>query len=114
MNTKSKVTQYLEYCEFRKELDRKTLKAYRIDIRQFFEFVTIENPEKEEIELYVTELHKKYKQKLQLPRIVPRNDIESLLNYMYANLYKGESATGENRLRDVAIIEVFFATGARV
>lgn len=46
MNTKSKVTQYLEYCEFRKELDRKTLKAYRIDIRQFFEFVTIENPEK--------------------------------------------------------------------
>ena len=29
--------KYLEYCEFRKELDWNTLKAYRIDLRQFFE-----------------------------------------------------------------------------
>ena len=39
MNLKEKVEVYLEYCEFRKELDKKTLKAYRIDLRQYFEFV---------------------------------------------------------------------------
>ena len=30
MNQKEQVKKYLEYCEFRKELDWNTLKAYRI------------------------------------------------------------------------------------
>ncbi|MDD2959551.1 MAG: tyrosine-type recombinase/integrase [Lachnospiraceae bacterium] len=151
MNVKTKVTKYLEYCEFRKELDWKTLKAYRIDIRQYFDRIAADNPGKEEIESYITDLHRKYKQKtvkrkiasikafynyleeeeiltenpfrkikvkfkeiLQLPRIVPRNEIEKLLNYMYSNLHKTETGNLGERLRDVAIIEVFFATGARV
>ena len=63
MNVRSKVKQYLEYCEFRKELDAKTLKAYRIDLRQYFDFVHSDNPQKDEIEIYITDLHKKYKQK---------------------------------------------------
>lgn len=29
------ITEYLEYCEFRKRLDPKTLKAYRIDLHQY-------------------------------------------------------------------------------
>ena len=28
--------QYLVFCKYRKELDDKTLKAYRIDLRQYF------------------------------------------------------------------------------
>lgn len=28
------VAEYIEYCEYRKRLDRKTLKAYRIDLKQ--------------------------------------------------------------------------------
>ena len=65
MNQMEQVKKYLEYCEFRKELDWNTLKAYRIDLRQFFEY-TQENenvPDKNKIEEYITELHKKYKQK---------------------------------------------------
>ena len=33
MNYTEQVEKYLEYCEFRKELDWNTLKAYRIDLR---------------------------------------------------------------------------------
>ena len=33
MRIQDKLMPYLEYCEYRKELDKKTLKAYRIDLR---------------------------------------------------------------------------------
>lgn len=64
MNVQERVNAYLDYCEYRKELDQKTLKAYRIDLRQFFEFVQLLQPEKERIEKYITELHKSYKRKM--------------------------------------------------
>lgn len=41
----------------------KTIKAYRIDLKQFVNFITKEEPDKEEIENYITFLHKQYKQK---------------------------------------------------
>ena len=31
------ITNYLNYCRAQKRLDEKTLKAYRIDLRQFTE-----------------------------------------------------------------------------
>ncbi|MFR7443554.1 MAG: site-specific integrase [Sellimonas intestinalis] len=52
------VEQYLEYCKFRKELDWNTLKAYRIDLKQFFEYVREDIPDKAAVEAYITELHK--------------------------------------------------------
>lgn len=146
--TKEKVREYLDYCRFRKELDEKTLKAYRIDLKQYFDFMQGSEPGKEEIEDYITKLHKTYKQKtvkrkiasirafygyleeeemidenpfrrikvkfketLVLPRIIPRDEIEKLLNYMYKC-----SKLIEKRycFRNIAVIEVFFATGARV
>ncbi len=41
MNVRDEVNRYLEYCEFRKELDQKSLKAYRIDlsIRAFYNYL---------------------------------------------------------------------------
>ena len=39
MRLEDKLAAYLEYCEYRKQLDKKTLKAYRIDLRQYFEHV---------------------------------------------------------------------------
>lgn len=146
-----KLVPYLEYCEYRKELDKKTIKAYRIDLRQYFAFICCDEPDKEKIEAYITELHKKYKQKtvkrkiatlkafynyleeeeiiscnpfrkikvkfkenLTLPRIIPREEIEILLNYMY-NCLKEYDLTGyKYKLRDIAVVEVLFATGARV
>lgn len=151
MDLKGKVNAYMEYCEYRKELDQKTLKAYRIDLRQFFEFAACEEPKKEKIEEYITELHKRYKQKTVkrkiasikayynyleekdiiasnpfrkirvkfketklLPRIIPREEIEQLLNYMYAQENRSDEKAYKYWLRDTAVIETFFATGARV
>ena len=48
-----------------------------------------------------------------LPRIIPRNEIEQLLNYMYAQTGGNEKEL-KFRLRDIALTETFFATGARV
>lgn len=151
MEIYKRVGIYLEYCQYRKELDKKTLKAYRIDLKQYFESVSGEEPEKDEIEKYITELHKKYKQKtvkrkiasikafynyleeeelidnnpfrkikvkfketVVLPRIIPRTEIEQLLNYMYSCQRRISKAENQYLLRDIAIVEVFFATGARV
>ena len=147
---KDQVKKYLEYCEFRKELDWNTLKAYRIDLKQFFEYVQEDMPQKSRIEEYITELHKKYKQKTikrkiasikayynyleeseiiedspfrkikvkfkekkVLPRIIPREEIEQLLNYMYS-IGNRDDKWKKYWLRDVAVIETLFATGARV
>ena len=151
MRLEDKLAAYLEYCEYRKELDRKTLKAYRIDLRQYFEYICVDEPDKEKIEEYVTHLHKSYKQKtvkrkiasikafynyleeteiiaespfrkikvkfketVTLPRIIPREEIEKLLNHMYQCLNESNKVSRKYMLRDVAVIEVFFATGARV
>lgn len=151
MRLEDKMATYLEYCEYRKELDKKTLKAYRIDLCQYFEFVCGGETEKKKIEDYITQLHKNYKQKTikrkiasikayynyleeteiiaenpfrkikvrfkenaTLPRIIPREEIERLLNYMYKCLNESTPSSRKYMLRDVAVIEVFFATGARV
>ena len=63
MTIRNMVTEYLKFCQFRKELDEKTLKAYRIDLRQFFDFCDSADPSREKIEEYVTELHRQYKHK---------------------------------------------------
>ena len=38
MRLQDKLVLYLEYCTYRKELDQKTVKAYRIDLNQYFTF----------------------------------------------------------------------------
>lgn len=147
MNIREKGHLYLEYCEFRKELNIKTINAYRIDLKQYFNYIGEDALDKQRIEDYITVLHKKYKQKtvkrkiatikafyiymeeeelipdnpfrkikvkfketLKLPRIIPRMEIERLLNYMYSH----PSRNNRYWLRDVAIVEMLFAVGARV
>ena len=64
MNLRVEVIEYLEYCTFRKSLSKNTMKAYRIDLRQFLEFVAgTTEPGKRQIEAYITDLHKQYQQR---------------------------------------------------
>ncbi len=151
MRLEDKLAAYLEYCEYRKELDGKTLKAYRIDLLSISNMYVWMNLIRKKIEEYITHLHKSYKQKtvkrkiasikafynyleeteiiaespfrkikvkfketVTLPRIIPREEIEKLLNHMYQCLNENDKVSHKHMLRDVAVIEVFFATGARV
>lgn len=67
MDTVNECTKnYLEYCRFQKCLDEKTLKAYRIDLRQF----AGQNPDIDiaavtsaSLEQYIIGLHEQYKPK---------------------------------------------------
>ena len=61
------VEQYLEYCKFRKELDWNTLKAYRIDLKQFFEYVREDIPEKAAVEAYITIVSRFFRKSKILP-----------------------------------------------
>lgn len=54
----------------------------------------------------------KFKENVVLPRIIPRNEIEKLLNCIYTCSKKERE--DKYCLRDIAVMEVLFATGARV
>ena len=150
MKLKEMLQDYLEYCQYRKELDNKTVKAYRIDLRQYFEFVGECDLDKNWIERYITNLHKNFRQKTvkrkiasvkafynfledeeliqenpfrkikvkfketsELPKIIPREEIEQLLQSMYTDL-KIRKKKEKSILRDIAVVETLFATVARV
>ena len=57
--------QYLNFCKYQKKLSEKTLKAYRIDLSQFLDFISNTNGNLNRIYLstYITDLHKLYKPK---------------------------------------------------
>ena len=79
MQCKEQLEHYLEYCKYRKELDAKTLKAYRIDLCQFFDFVRDGLMNKKELEAYITWLHKNYKQKTIKRKIA---SVKAFYNYL--------------------------------
>ena len=46
MRLQDKLVSYLEYCTYRKELDQKTVKAYRIDLNQYLLLLLAKNQTK--------------------------------------------------------------------
>ena len=75
------IKNYLEYCQHQKRLDKKTLKAYRIDLRQFFERnadFAITEITSEALEKYIAQLHALYK-----PKTVKRKiaSLKALFHY---------------------------------
>lgn len=155
MNTLNRYTaEYLSYCEYRKRLNFKTLKAYRIDLNQYSVFCnsSMDFLSRNTLDLYITELHKHYKSKSVkrkiaslkaffhyleyadllvqnpfdkldvhfreaklLPKTIPFHSIQKFLSVLYAQKNQAAS-TYQLRccLRDIAVIELLFATGMRI
>ena len=68
-NLQTLTENYLEYCRTQKCLDEKTLKAYRIDLRQFSEEPSLEEITEittSDLEDYIARLHQQYK-----PSLIP-------------------------------------------
>lgn len=82
MDTKTCIDNYLEYCEMQKCLDQKTLKAYRIDLRQFCEHTheaQITDIASESLEQYIALLHGQYKPKTAKRKIA---SVKALFHYL--------------------------------
>lgn len=65
-NLQNLMEHYLEYCKTQKRLDKKTLKAYRIDLTQFSEqifVIEIADINSSVIENYIAALHAQYQPK---------------------------------------------------
>lgn len=149
------VKNYLDYCKNQKGLSPKTVKAYRIDLTQFITFLQMSHRslDKECIQAFISELHRKYKIKsvkrkiaclkaflsymeyeeiiaanpfsklrvklhepFLLPKTIPLSTVDRLLKCVYTtkdalpvNSYRHKAA-----LRDIAVLELLFATGMRV
>lgn len=59
------LAEYIEYCKYRKRLDQKTLKAYKIDMTQYQEFSQDWHDcfARNTVDTFITHLHKQYKSK---------------------------------------------------
>lgn len=82
MNIQStQIVNYLYFCEFQKKLNPKTLKAYRIDLGQFFSFTNLETDSlsKSSISKYIQSLHCKYKPKTAKRKIAC---LRAFINYL--------------------------------
>lgn len=81
-NLSTHIKNYLEYCQYQKRLDAKTLKAYRIDLKQFSdEISTIDALDITPcvLEAFIVTLHQKYK-----PKTVKRKiaSLKALFRYL--------------------------------
>ncbi len=149
------IKNYLEYCQYQKRLDKKTLKAYRIDLEQFrtkIKAESITDITTDTLEDFIAVLHEEYKPKTVkrklasvkalfhyleykdaisrnpfnkihvkfrepaiLPKTIPLHTVEHFLSAIYT--YHSEAKTDfqkKSSLRDIAVIELLFATGMRI
>jgi integrase/recombinase XerD len=77
------IQDYLDYCRLRKNLDLKTIKAYRIDLAQFQNYIFSSNEDfkaKSSINLYITSIHSKFK-----PKTIKRKiaSLKAFYQYMF-------------------------------
>ena len=155
MNVSKKLLeQYLDYCVFQKKLDPKTIKAYKIDLRQFSDFIETSSysSNKDILNSFLSSLHQQYKPKSvkrklasakaffhyliyeeilednpfdkinirfrepkRLPRTIPFAVVEAFMATIYHEFHITKTVFQKNTvLRDIAAIELLFATGARI
>ena len=77
-NLQTQINTYLEHCQDQKRLDTKTIKAYRIDLKQFHNLKTSDITS-DMLEEYISGLHQEYK-----PKTVKRKiaSIKALFHYL--------------------------------
>ncbi len=153
MNFNELVEKYLVCCELQKGLDTKTIKAYRIDLRQYMEFCCSDNcTEKAIICDYIEHMHGQYKSKtikrkiaslkaffeylsceeiieqnpfnkihtklkepVILPKTISQRTLTKILNVAYNEMDNSNTDYAyKSAVRDVAVLELLFATGLRV
>jgi len=75
------IVKYLKVCEYQKNLNWKTIKAYRIDLQYFSAYLTgnLKNINRNIISEYIMDMHKKYKVKSIKRKIA---SIKSFCNYL--------------------------------
>lgn len=154
-NLHTAIKNYLEFCKEQKRLDPKTIKAYKIDLRQFETQISLTDAAAvtpQLLEEHISTLHEIYKPKtvkrkiatlkaffhylefkdyitlnpfnkiqvkfrepIILPKTIPLHIIEQFMSVIY---HQKENASTEYRrkcaVRDIAIIELLFATGMRI
>ncbi len=65
--TKELINEYLHSCEYQRKLDSKTVKAYRLDLLQFYAFINTFDVCKQSLLSFITHMQSQYK-----PRTVKR------------------------------------------
>lgn len=151
MNLEELSKKFIEYCKVRKNLNNKTIKAYRIDLRQFCALVSNELS-KESLCNYISNLNIIYKPKtvrrkiatikafvhfliiddyidsnpfeklgismkepMILPKTIPFEVIQKIFVQAYLEFNNAKSEyQKKTTARDIAVLELLFATGARV
>lgn len=143
----SLVADYLETGQYEKQLSPDTIKAYRIDLKQFLDFTKGAWANKDTLDRYIKYLNQLFaprsvKRKLasvrafyhemvlcgeleenpfdklhvrihspqQLPRIIPEQIVQALLQSAYDAYTPG----CREILRDIMVLELLFSTGLRV
>ncbi len=143
----SLIANYLETGEYEKQLSADTIKAYRIDLRQFLDFTGGVWADKDMLNQYIKYLNQHFaprsvKRKLasirafyhemelcgelaenpfdklhirihspqQLPRVIPEQIVQALLQ----NAYDTYTPGCREVLRDIVVLELLFSTGLRV
>lgn len=141
------IADYLETGKYEKQLSPDTIKAYRIDLRQFWDFTGGEWADRNMLNQYIKYLNQHFaprsaKRKLasvrafyhemeicgelgenpfsklhirihspqQLPRVIPEQIVQALLQSAYNAYMPGCREV----LRDIVVLELLFSTGLRV
>lgn len=144
------VKDFINYCMYHKKLSEKTIRAYKIDLKQYEDFSN--ELSKQALWDYIEHLNKLYKPKtvkrklatlkafihylllqdlidfnpfdkietsirepLLLPKTIPLDVISRLLSFAYQQIVSAQTVyQSKCSVRNAAILELLFATGARV
>lgn len=82
-NLQQLITYYLDFCKYQKTLNEKSLKAYRIDLAQYADYMSTTDMKlnRSNLTAYITNLHKYYKPKSAKRKIASLKAFFSYLEY---------------------------------